>query len=93
MTTETILLSTATNATGEWHSFDDHTYPEMRAVFSVASAGTLQIQGKFETDATIVNLHTAATATGTLVIATFPYMRAVSTGVSGGTVKVIVRGA
>lgn len=93
MANEATLLSTETNVTGAWQSFDDKQHPEMKVVFVVASAGTLQVQGKLESNATAVNLHTAATATGTQVITTFPYMRAVSSGVSGGAVAVVVRGA
>ena len=87
---EKILLSTTGNVTGDTVGWDKTRYPEAVAVFTVTGAGTLQIQGKFVSDATYVNLHTAQTATGVLIITTMPLMRAVSSGVSGGVVRVTI---
>lgn len=87
---EITLLSTTGNVTGNPTGWDATRYPEATAVFTVTSAGTLQIQGKLTNDATYINLHTAQTATGGLIIKTMPVMRAVSSGVSGGTVRVSI---
>lgn len=88
---EKILLSTTGNVTGNSESVDINRFPELLAVFMVESAGTLKIQGSLD-GTTWVDLHTALTATGGLVITSFPRIRGVSSDVSGGAVEIKVRG-
>ena len=86
-----VLLSTTGDVTGNSEGVDIRQYPELLAVFTVASAGTLKIQGSLD-GTTWIDLHTAVTATGGLVITSFPRIRGVSSGVSGGEVTITVRG-
>lgn len=86
----TLLNSSESAATGEWVAFRPRTHPKVIVVVTVASAGTVTLQGKLKNDATIVPLKTASTATDSYVAQAFPLMRAISSGVSGGAVRVTV---
>lgn len=81
------FLSSNTNITGQNYGVDINLWRVARLVFYVESAGTLQVEGSI--DGTIwIPLHTAVTTTSGLEVDTYPLMRAVSSGVSGGDVAV-----
>lgn len=85
-----LLSSTESSATGEWVSFRPETSPYALVVVTVEDTGTVTLQGKLTSDDTILTLRTASTETEGFVVSVFPLMRAISSGVSGGVVRVTV---
>lgn len=91
MTKEVELLnSSASSATGLTVAFDTRRAPALIVVVKVDSTGSVTVQGRLDSDTTWIPLRDASTATEGFIVTAMPLMRAVSSGVSGGSVRCTV---
>ena len=83
------LLNSSGNTTGGTVGCDVRRWKTARCILTIESAGTLVVQGSID-GITFAPLHDSVTASQALSVDTFPYMRGVSSGVSGGDVSIDV---
>ena len=81
------LLYSSGNTTGGTVCCDVRRWKTARCIFTVESAGTLVIEGSID-GIKFAPLHDSVTASQAMSVDTFPYMRGVSSGVSGGDVVI-----
>ena len=91
MTERQLINSSASSATGDWVGVKTDACEEVLVVITVASAGTVTLQGKLLSDATAVTIGTPSTATEGFVAQAFPFMRVTTSDVSGGAVRATIK--